>query len=137
MNEIGIRGLKNLDLAFILSTWLESYRKSPFAHRIKNSVFFPHHRKIAEHLLAKCITRVAHLPDEEDVILGYICAEPPKTVHYIFVKDPWRNMHIAKRLLEDMGFNKSQGFQFTHWTKPFDETFEIDQVKLVYNPYAL
>lgn len=45
--------------------------------------------------------RVACLPDDEDVILGYALFGIPEVLHWIFVKQAWRRFGIAVSLVDE------------------------------------
>jgi hypothetical protein len=45
-----------------------------------------------------CVIRIAALPDNVDVILGYLVYQPG-ILHYVFVKEGFRKLGIAKDLV--------------------------------------
>jgi hypothetical protein len=90
------------DEAFILATWLRSYRHgSMFARRITNDVFFPNHHPIVCALLKRGDTLVAHLDDDPNVILGYLSTEGRDALHFAYVKREFRRMRVFSQLLEE------------------------------------
>ena len=42
-----------------------------------------------------------HSDDDEDLIFGYIVFEP-HIMHYVYVKEPFRNYGIGKRLIQEI-----------------------------------
>lgn len=62
------------------------------------------------------IVRVAHVPDDEDAILGWVCLEPPAgpleaCVHFAYVRNTARKLGIFKSLVADLLDKK---VQYTH-----------------------
>lgn len=129
----------SIDLSFVFSTWLRNYKHSSyFAKRIKPVVFFKGHQAVVEHILKKPTTKVyiAHPKDDSETILGYLACEPStQTVHFLFVKDAFRKMGIAKQLLAFSEINIEK-LNFTHWTMPVDELIR-KWPDITYNPYAM
>lgn len=130
------------DKAFIYSTWLKNYKYSSyFAKRIKPAIFFAGHHSILDHLLAKPTIKVliASSRDNADDIYGYVAYEPKQddknVVHFIFVKDAFRNMGVARTLFE-IAKLKLETLSITHWTFPVDE-FIRKYPMITYNPYEL
>lgn len=87
----------------ILSTFLRGmyYGESWFSLIPKN-IFMSNYKKVAEFLVKgdKTIIRIACLPDDENVILGYSITNLDSTVlHYVFVKTAWRKKGIARSLI--------------------------------------
>jgi ribosomal protein S18 acetylase RimI-like enzyme len=139
MIEIGIREGHNGDDAFVFTTWLKSYKHgSDFAKRIRNGVFFPWHHKVVAGILGRPGTTllIAHVHDDPDVVLGYLCVEAGEiaVVHYVFVKPNWRQLGIARQLLNHAGVT-DEGY-FTHWTYIFDSVRERFP-KFTYDPYRI
>lgn len=113
---ISVRLVRQDDIPFIMSTWLQSYRRSSeFARHIIAPVYFAFHRKVVEGILARMTTRVqvAVDPEASEVIYGYIVTEwpaletfsvfglePRGVVHYVYVKEAFQNMRVATRLIE-------------------------------------
>jgi hypothetical protein len=93
------------DEAFILATWLRSFRHgSMFARRLTNDVFFTNHHPIVTDILARSSTLVATLEDDPDVILGYLVTEhtdPRPILHFAYVKKEFRRMRVLTQLLDE------------------------------------
>jgi GNAT superfamily N-acetyltransferase len=129
------------DKAFVYSTWLRNYKHSSyFAKRIKPVVFFAGHHAILDHLSRKASFKVfvACHRDDPTQILGYLACEPDgekPTVHFVFVKEAFRKMGIARRLFTKAGIN-IDACHFTHWTLPVDE-FIRRWPGMTHDPYRL
>lgn len=136
--DLVFRDFKEEDMPFIFSTWLKSYKnESSFAQRIRNDTFFSWHHLIIENILKKPTTSItiAHVKDDPDVILGYMIGERPATIHYAFVKEPFRGFGVATQLFERTKIS-IDNCEFTHWTYPMDSII-LKYSKLNYNPYAI
>lgn len=140
-DSISIRAYKSdVDKNFIYSTWLQNYKYSSyFAKRIKPHVFFTGHQKIIDHLIAKPIKVLIACPKNDDeTICGYIAYEfknDKPILHFIFIKEAFREMGIAKNLLKAAKI-ETPTFTFTHWTFPIDELVRVHP-DLTYDPYQL
>ncbi len=131
------------DTNFVYSTWLRNYKHSSyFAKRIKPSVFFAGHHAVLNHLLAKPAMRLSVACDKNDpeTIWGWLACEPSNlmqtVVHFMFVKDAFRKMGIARTLLNAAGVFDLNKTRFTHWTYPVDE-FIRQYPDMLFDPYAL
>jgi hypothetical protein len=120
---IGIRPAREEDAPFILGSWINSYRDgSPDAKRIPSWFYFAHHRPLLQAILARptVIPLVAHDPEEDSVIYGYLVAErglaDRDVVHYVYVKEPWQRLKICTRLLEAAEINPRHIY-YTHHTR--------------------
>ena len=105
---------------------------------VENTIYFENHHKI----LQQCVknSQVFIACDENDLsqILGYIVADRIDgilTIHYVYVKQAFRGLGIAKLLLEEVGFDRKVATIFTHGTE-----FGIKLGKYfncVFHPYVL
>lgn len=135
-SQYDIRDAKGTDLAFIYSTWLKSYRSdSAIAARCRTSVFYSAYNPILDRILAATdtLTVVACLPDNPNVILGYLVSQGD-LIHYVFIKEDWRQQGIAKTLWEHVGGHEQT--VFTHRTKTAEPILDRFPM-LIYNPFAL
>lgn len=92
------------DEAFIYLSWLKSFNFSNIYFKAINEFLFNtvYHRVI-EKILKDPETeiKIACLPDDEDVILGFSVYNPTKKIlHYVFTKEAWRKCGIAKALTD-------------------------------------
>lgn len=117
-----IRPAEPDDVAFIVGTWIEGYRRgSPWAHRLTNHVFFRHHQPVIALLLARSLSIVACDPGDPRVIYGDLVYEPATpegpAVHWAYVKKAMRRLGVARRLLEASGLPLDlAGVNVTHPT---------------------
>lgn len=96
-----VRRANDTDLSLIVSTWLHGlYHSNTWFNEIEKDVFWENYRKVIEAILAYSDVNVACLPDEPDVILGYVVYTGP-ILHWIFVKKAFRKLGIGKTLLPD------------------------------------
>lgn len=87
----------------ILSTFLKGlYYGDSFFSQVPKPIFMDRYKLVARALVNDKNTaiRVACLPDDPDVILGYgLFSRDESTVFYVFTKTPWRMRGIARSLL--------------------------------------
>lgn len=94
-----IRDLKAADLPFIYSTWLRSlYYGNPFFGMIEKDVFFGKYKLVLYSLVSDSNVQVCCDAQDEDTILGY-SVHTPERLHWVYVKEPWRRLGIAKTLV--------------------------------------
>lgn len=135
-----IRPASALDIPFIYSSWLKSFKHdSALGKSMRSSVYFEQYRSVIDLLLEDSQTFVAHLPDEPNVIIGYIVFEsyemnPTAAIHYAFVKESFRRMGILTSLLNCIDSSKS--LQYTHKTNTFIKILGLRN-SLIYNPLYL
>ena len=95
-----IRSSYESDRNFIYSTWLRGlYYGNDWFKEIPSDIFYKNYQLVIDEILKRPKTQISItcLIDDKDVILGYSVFEE-STLHYIFVKDSWRKMGIAKML---------------------------------------
>jgi GNAT superfamily N-acetyltransferase len=131
------------DLNFVYSSWLRSYKHSSYwAKRIRHNVFFAGHQAMLNYLFAKPTFQcaVACSPEDPTQIFGYLAYEKATEgaqpiVHFVFVKDDFRKMGVARKLFEAAGITPPS-LTFTHWTYTVDALVER-WPDMVYSPYAI
>lgn len=98
-----IRNGNEKDKNFILATFLRGlYYGESFFSQVPKDIFMDKYKHVARALVdAPGVTiKIACLPEDQDVILGYsIVSNDSKTVYWCFVKKAWRERGIAKSLL--------------------------------------
>ena len=131
---VGVRAGLEGDNNFIFASWLRGlfYGGSHFSMMPKD-IFMTNYHKVIEYILKnpKTTIKVACLKDDPEVILGYaILGNNETTLHYVFVKNAWRKIGLAKLLIPDTVKSVS------HLTKT-----GIDMLKkhkeIVYNPFTI
>lgn len=98
-----IRDGKSEDNNFILATFMRGlYYGDSWWSLIPKQIFMTEYKKVAEALVAgnRTAIKVACLKEDPDVILGYsILSNDYQTIHWVFVKNSWRQKGIARSLL--------------------------------------
>lgn len=100
MNKFITRPYMSSDKNFIYASWLKGlYHGNDWFNEIPTNVFFKNYQGALESILERPNVEIliACLPDDKEVILGYAVLEK-NTIHWIFVKESWRKMGIAKEL---------------------------------------
>lgn len=119
MTDLSLIEIRSYDVLedrnFIYSTWLKGLRyKNPFLKSVKEDKnsndplfkyysslfsqgFYKHYQPILEELFKSPQLKVnlACLKEDPHVILGY-CVYTENTLHWMFVKNAWRKLGIAK-----------------------------------------
>lgn len=127
-----VREYRESDKPFILSTALKGlYYGNSFFSLMPKDVFMENYSKVLNHLVSKSLIRVACLPEDEDIILGYsMFSKYADTLHYVFVKQKWRTKGIGRSLCPTPA-------TYTHFT---DLGLNLVKTKLpdcIFNPFSL
>lgn len=136
------------DVNFVLSSWANS-----FYHANKcNYIFQPEqfhslgHRLIRDDFFKRPSVAVIICcsKEEPDLILGWIAIEETQEtdniiLHYIYVKEAFKNEGIGKKLLELVTKNKKE-IHFTHFTdkaaKILSKAWKYSELNKTRNKYA-
>lgn len=98
-----IRDAVKNDRSFVLATFLRGlYYGDSWFSKIPKNVFMDNYKRVASALIdsPNTVVKVACLKEDPDVILGYsILSSDFSTVHWVYVKAPWRKRGISKTLL--------------------------------------
>src|SRR5574342_995836 len=110
------------DVAFILSTWLSSYRDSPWAGVIPNNLYEATYTQTIQQLCARgAVLTVVHSPMDPNHLVGWACTEVTRkgepVVHFVFVKPDLRQNGIATAALASVGINHRDHFAYTFRTR--------------------
>lgn len=116
-NSLGLvfRPVAPDELSFVLDSWLKSYRGSPWAGVLRNNRYFEETRGTIEDLLARGAKLNACVVEETQRIVGFICNESKDLqacIHYVYVKDPYRRLGVAKELVRQA----TEGSRFVFYT---------------------
>jgi len=142
-----IRDAQQDDANFIFNSWLKSFRRSWFAQRIPNDIFYSQQHKVVEEILSRVTTQAHVITPATDpaTICGYAVTEAipgtegrAKLVHYTYVKETFRRLGLATRLLSHAGIGPDYGQQIvflSHITSHFAPLAE--KHGYVYNPFVL
>lgn len=132
------------DRAFIVSSWVTSYREAYSAGIIQNADWHRIMRDQANRILDRSDVRtiVAYDPSPEARaaradILGYIvgCAED-KYVVFVYVKDDVRRAGVARWLFEQLGIDPAQRFEYACRTAPV-KALAAKIPNAVWNPHRI
>lgn len=90
-----------------------------------------YHDPIVDRLCLDSRVLVAYFPDVPDEVLGYVIYDK-KTIHWLYVKKPYRSSGIANILLEEVFTQASPQFYShrSHSDLP-------EKLNLKYNPYIV
>lgn len=133
---IQIRVMKDEDLNFVISSWLKSYRYSTDIQRVRDSEYYDTYQTLVKSMIKRSDVYVACLREDEDVLVGYLAIERKDfdIIHYVFVKDLWRKIGVAKYLLR--AAEPRSGTKFTHWTSPI-ESISNKYEHFIFNPFLI
>lgn len=96
---IKIRAGLESDQSLIFASFLRGlYYDNKFYNMIPKDDFMATYKEAIKALLTKCEIRVACLVDDPDVIVGYSLVSPA-SLHWVYVKKPWRKQGIGKLLV--------------------------------------
>lgn len=135
---ISLRPATSEDVSFIFSSWLKSYRGSPFARNVANEIYFNEHHLLIEKLVRENEVIIACNNEDENQIYGYIVAgktESIFTLHYIYVKHNFRSMGIGAALLNHFEHDASVASIYTHYTRLCDKLGP--KYNFIHHPYIL
>lgn len=127
-----IRDFKESDKAFVLATWLRGLRYgNDWFEFIAAEPYFRLYQDVIESILKRTDvkTSVACLKDDEDVIVGYSVYRYPDRLDWVFVKNNWRKIGIAKSLVP------STITTVSHVTDQGRRIMEKKYPKLIFNPF--
>ncbi len=97
-----VRPPKPEDINFILATMLRGlYYGDTWFSEIPKDLFMKEHHKVLVNTISRpdCAVRVAVLPDDGDVILGYSISLKDTALVWVYVKNSFRKMGIARSLV--------------------------------------
>ena len=98
-----IRNGREGDKNFVLATFLRGlYYGESFFSQVPKDVFMERYKRVAQALVNddNVTIKIACLPEDEDVILGYsLHSRDGKTLYWCFVKAAWRRRGVAKALV--------------------------------------
>lgn len=100
--NITVRPLEITEQAFVLSSWLRSYRNSRAASLVDNPTYFSGQSQVIIHLLDSCSCLVASDPEDKAIIWGFIVFRGD-VMRYVYVKHLLRRNGIARVLWESAG----------------------------------
>ncbi len=128
------------DLDFIEASWLQSYRDGLIKYLTPappTLVYFAGQRQLIRSLLARptVAARIVAAAEYDDAILGWIVAEAPSTVHYVYVKHSMRRMGVANMLLGSLGLLPAT-LVYSHVTR-VAKAILAKHPEATFNPWAI
>jgi len=135
--QISFRAMKSEDEPFIFSSWLHSYfASSNFCINLSKTTFYGYHHKIIEHALKESYVLVAYPNTDPDVILGYLVWESTPIVHYLYIKESFRDEGLATYMIHTIASDLSK-LTVTHLTDSVCVEHVRKKYDLIYNPYLM
>lgn len=140
--EIMIKPAKDCEneKPFIYNSWLKSFGKTSEARRMVSKIYFENYTRIIDQIFENdAYVAIAVSPDDVDLIFGYIVFHWDTDInltflHYVYVKEAFRDLKIAKRLLEQIHVGiGSEPIICTFANEKFDDL--RDKFLLTYNPF--
>lgn len=135
--KVLLRAATQMDVEFIFSSWLKSYRNTPQSSLLTNPTYFTEQHRLIEKLLRVSQVLVASSSEDSSQILGWACASDVENcfcLHYVYVKHTFRKLGIARMLINAFKEANSPGV-YTHHTKVMP--FIAPKFNLLYHPYIL
>jgi hypothetical protein len=118
---------------FVLSTWLESFHDSYWAGAFGWNRYGHVYREHLAELMGRPTTEIRILVNREmpDLFIGWVATQRfsgyrqeyslnQPTLHYVYVKRPYRQCGVCKALLADAGISPKEGFRYTFSTKDWE-----------------
>ncbi len=130
---LSIRAATEADLTFVRSSWFESYRHGGFAPQVAFPVYREGQHNIIEGCLRRGRTLVAFATVVPDEVCSWVCVEGSRIIHYVYTKQAYRKMGIARKLVEKASVDSLT--EHTHDTRAGRSLAARIGTKL--NPYPL
>ena len=130
------RPARDTDLPFVIQTWLRSNRRGPFGSGLTEREYYDTHDPLVRRLLKEETTVIAHPPDSDDEIMGYVCFGD-KAIHFIYVKSLYRRLGVGWELLDATGRKRDEVIPVTTAPPHFISKWLEDKVRISNNPYLL
>lgn len=127
---VAIRAAVKGDHPFIYSAWLQSlWAGNELFKLIKRDLYFKKYHDVVEALISlpDATVLIACLVEDPDIILGF-SARHMDRLHYVFVKEDWRNIGLARDLTWPFK-------EVSHITKTGAGIFKKHKAIVPYNPF--
>lgn len=140
--KIAIRHYDSIgDEAFLLSTWMKSFRDSGVVRAVPTPVYNIGQRTRIMKLMRQPDTKILVACDDDtpEFVYGYMVYGSNNTVHYLYTKGQYRKYGIAKELLREL--DSTQPVFYTHKSPEIWLERKLkDDANLqnyIFNPYLL
>jgi len=110
--SLRVREGRETDKAFVMDAWRRSFEDAPAVRGADRVHFRSEMERTIGRLFRTATVRVACDPADEDTIVGFAVFTGPE-LHYVYVKQAFRKMGIARQLLEGLGI-KAYTFRSNH-----------------------
>lgn len=135
------------DEAIVFNAWLLAHRKhGDWPPRLSSQRYFAEHKATIAKLIARSRMLVACNEARPSQVLGFVCWEGgngEQTLHWLFVKQPFRRNGIGRALLDQARLNQPHGQGLTldevrcsHWTMRAEQLRAAGH-RWRYDPFAL
>lgn len=134
MERFKVRYAKPNDIPFIKDTFLYSlYNGNSDYRRMEKNTFMREYSRIIDSIILspETFVKVAHLPDDEDIIISYSIVqykEDHSILHYVYTKKAWRGQKAHELLLP------TSYKYYTHITRQW---LAIKPKESNYNPFLI
>jgi len=141
--DVAFRLMRESDKNFIINSWLQSYRNSPTTVSVSNGVYYTFQSRIIETILDYSTPIMAVDTEDDNIILGYICAQicamEKMIVDWVYVKHNFKNFGLASALIGEMQeAYPVKVIEYTHQPKVTSKHF-LDKLSqnytVFYNPF--
>lgn len=137
LQTIKIRAATEADVGFVFNSWLKSHRYSDSVKGISSPIYYSGQHRLIERAIETGKLLIACSKEDESHIYGYVCAghyDGHLAVHYIYVKQTYRNLGIGLELLNQFRHGDTAAF-YTHSSKMSELLNK--KYSMIYHPYLL
>lgn len=123
------------DRGYIIDSWLQSYRHSPFATQLPDWAYWSDfgHVGLVESIVGNVPGKVACLPDDPSFIYAWVVGDR-HWLHYVFVRNEFREQGLARALVDAAGMAAGP-LRVTHMTQEFSRRIGRNRPVEFTNPY--
>ena len=111
-----LRHLSDSDRGWVVTSWLRCVVDGE-GKSLPRAIAYRLYEPSIKQLIDRSVIVVACLPEDPDVILGWVAIEAERSaLHFVHVKGRWRRLGVASKLLEDLSEQAlSYSFPFPSW----------------------
>lgn len=134
--QLQYRGATEKDINFILNSWLVSFRKSK--RWTNDGIYWKKQQRLIASLASHATVIICCDQEKPEYVIGWICGEhigSELRVHYVYVKQGYRDLGIGRELLKLMGWRVGRQIIASHSTpamRGMKERFHV-----IYDEYVL
>lgn len=131
------------DVGFVKHAWATEYKFASASRYIPTDIYNASIRDLIDSILPKSLCIIACENEAPEHNYGFFCWTPqikelPLLAHWIYVKDDYRRMGIARQLITAaIPTVKQHTITTTFANKLFQNEDIVNSYKLSYNPYSL